>query len=127
MDGMPTATAQVAVLPLAVVAVIVAAPGALAVTVVVRLPSVTVATLVLLLVQLTLWSVALLGFMVAVRVSVLPIGMVVELLFRLTLATGTFTLTWHVAVLSAPALAVIVAVPGPTPVTVPVLPFWPLP
>jgi hypothetical protein len=82
-----TVTVQVAVLPPSeVVTVIVADPGATAVTV----PfSDTVATAVLLLLQLTALLVALVGVMVAIRVSEAPALRLREFLFNVTPVTAT--------------------------------------
>ena len=78
--GAVTVTSHVAVLPLTVVAVIVAVPGAIAVTV----PSETVAALVLLLVHVTVLSDASEGKTVAVRVSIFPGSRVRVVLLRVT-------------------------------------------
>ena len=80
-----TVTTQVAVLlPSSVVAVMVAVPGATAVT----LPLVsTVATPGALLSQVTDLSVALSGVMAAIRVSLLPTSRVKLVLFSSTLVT----------------------------------------
>jgi len=116
-----TVTVHVAVLPPSFVrAIMVAVPAATPVTV----PPLTVAMPVLLLTQVTSLSVAVAGRTVAVRVSVPLRETVAEVLSNETLATDTlFTVTLHVAVLVplvvSAAVAVMVAVPGATPVTNP--------
>jgi len=80
-----TVTAQVAVLlPSWVVTVMLAVPAATPTTV----PPLTCATAVLLLDHVTFLLVALLGAMVAVRLSVPPMTMLVEVLFRDTPVTA---------------------------------------
>ena len=113
-----TVTVQLAVLPLFVVAVIVAVPEAFAVTTPLLL---TVATDVLLLVQVTVLLVVLEGETVAVKVSVLPTCNVVEVLFKDTLLTGTTTVTVQVALLPLFEVAIITAVPEAFAVTKPLL------
>ena len=96
VTGTVTVTVQVAVLePSAVVTVIVAVPAVTAVT----LPSEsTVATEVLELFHVTAVLVALVGAMVAVRVSVEPLESDRVVLLRETPVTGTPTVTVHLAV-----------------------------
>ena len=115
-----TVTAQVALLPpSAVVTVMVAVPGATAVTTPLAL---TVATELLLLCQVTFGFVASTGATVAVRVRVLYSARVACVSLRLTLETGILTVTAQAAVLSpSAAVTVMVASPTPTPVT---RPFW---
>ena len=112
-----TMTVQVAVLSPAF-AVTIAVPWATAVT----LPfASTVATDELLEDQVTVLFVALSGFTVAVSVRVSPVFRIVEVMSNVTDSTAmTFflTVTEQVAVLS-PALAVMVAVPSATAVTLP--------
>ena len=114
-------TVQVAVLPLLVVAVIVAVPPPIAVI----LPFATVATDWSELVHVTDLSVALLGKMVAVSVSLSSTSNVKEVLLSDTEVTsmisgaGSLTVTLHVAVLPLLVVAVIVAVPLLTAVTLP--------
>ena len=118
--GTLTVTAQVAVLePSAVVTVIVAEPAVTAVT----LPVLsTVATAVLLLFQEIDLLVALEGATVAVSVVVEPTFKVALVLLKVTLETGTFTVTAQVAVLEPSAVVtVMVAEPAVTAVTLPVL------
>ena len=99
----------------------VAVPALTAVT----LPFSTVATVSSLEVQVTVLSSALSGLTVAVRVSFLPTSRVRAVLFSSMLATGTgvgvasFTVTAQEADCS-PALAVIIALPEATAVTLPV-------
>ena len=99
--------------------VIVAVPADFAVTT----PFDTVATFVFELLHVTDLFVALLGVTVAVNVSLLPVSIVVDVLFKLTpvtLTVGFFTVTLHVAVLLPSAvLTVIVAVPADFAVTTP--------
>ena len=116
VTGIVTVTVHVAVLlPSAVVTVMVAVPAPLAVTV----PLETVATAVLELLHVTLVLDAFEGVMVAVSFPVLLIPeRVIVVLSRETPVTGTVTVTVQVAVLS-PTLAVMVAVPLPTAVTLP--------
>ena len=114
-------TSQVSVLPPScVVTVIVAVPTPIAVT---SPFSSTVATPVLLLSQVTFLLLALSGFTVAVRVSLLPTVRVSALLFRVTFCTGTtagLTVTSQVSVLPPSCVVtVIVAVPTPIAVTSP--------
>lgn len=110
-----TVTVQDAVLlPSAVVTVIVAVPTASAVIV----PLLTLAMFALLLLQEMFLFVASEGVTVAVNVSVPPTESVVEVLLRLTPVTGTVTVTAQVADL-LPAVAVIVAEPPATAVTLP--------
>ena len=81
-----TVTVQAAVLlPSSVLTVIIADPGAQAVT---TPAAVTDAIAVLLLLQLTFWFVALEGLIIAVRVSVLPTKMLVDV-FTDTPVTAT--------------------------------------
>ena len=117
-----TVKAQVALLllPSAVVTVMVADPGALAVT---RPVVLTVATVVLLDFQVTALLEVLLGLTVAVSCKVWPVFSVAEVLLSDTPVASCFTVTVQVAVLFVPSqvLAVIVAVPGPLAVTRPLL------
>ena len=116
--GSVTVTLHVAISPLFDLAIIVAVPADLAVTV----PFETVATLLLLVVHVTVLSVASEGVIVAVSVSVLPLFMVADVLFRLmpvTATVGFVTVTVQVAVLPLLVFAVIVAVPAALAVTVP--------
>ena len=116
VTGTVTVTVQVAVLlPSAVFTVIVAEPPATAVTF--PLES-TEATDVLELVQVTLLFVASLGVIVAVKVSVDPFDKDKVLLLRLTPVTGAVTVTVQVED-NPPAVAVIVAEPPATAVTLP--------
>ena len=113
-----TVTVQVAVkLPSAVVTVIVAVPTDTAVT----FPCAsTVAIAGLLLDHVTFWLVALAGAMVAIRVSLSPMGNVVDVLFSVTPVTDCVTVTVAVAI-RAPSsvVTVMVAVPGAAAVTRP--------
>jgi len=116
-----TVTVQEAVLPPStVVTVIDAVPTLTPLTT----PLVdTVATAVLLLLHVTFWFVALAGVIAAVRSSVPPTTMPVDVLFRDTPVTGTavlLTVTIQEAVLPPSAVVtVIVAVPALTAVTKP--------
>jgi hypothetical protein len=116
-----TATLQVAFFPLPslAVAVIVAVPYLIALT----LPSdVTVATDLLLVVHFTFLLFALEGPTVAVSVAVFLASIVSVVLFSFTLVTGCLTVTVQAAFFPLPsaAVAVIVAVPFLTPLTAPV-------
>ena len=118
--GVFTVTVQLAVLlPSAVFTIIVAVPAAFPVTT----PFDTVATFVFVLLHVTFLFVALLGVTVAVRVSLFPTSIVVDVLFRFTPVTatiGVFTVTVQLAVLLPSAVfTVIVAVPAAFPVTTP--------
>ena len=118
-----TVTLHVAVLlPSTVLTVIVADPAETGVTVP---PCDTVATELLLVLHVTFWFVALAGTIVAERVSVLPIVIEVDVLFKDTLAGGITTLetvTVQVAVLLPSAvLTVITAEPGETAFTTPLV------
>ena len=119
--GSLTMTVHVAVLPLLVVAAIVAVPLPIAVTV----PFVTVATDRSELVHEIVLSVALLGKTVAVSVSLSPISKVKDVLLSDTEVTsitsdaGSLTVTVQVAVLPLLVVAVIIAVPLPIAVTFP--------
>ena len=110
-----TVTSQVAVLPFAVVTVMVAVPTPTAVTV----PFVTIATFVLEDAQVKVLSVVSAGATVAVKVSLPPLIKERLFLFRLTPDARTLTVTSQVAVLPFAVVTVIVAVPAPTAVTVP--------
>ncbi len=116
--GIITETSQVAVLPFAVVAVIVASPAAFAVT----LPSLsTLAISGAEELQVTVVSVAVVGSNVTDNVSVPFISNVSEVFLSEILTTGTDTVTSQVAVLPFAVVAVIVAVPAAFAVTLPVL------
>ena len=125
-----TVTVQLAVLPpSAVVTVMVAVPGATAVT----LPfSSTVAIFPSLVVHFTALLAALLGATVAVRVSLPPAVRAKVFLFSVTPVTGMpETVTLQLAVLPpSSVVAVMVAVPAATAVTLPfsstVAIFWSL-
>jgi hypothetical protein len=121
-----TVTEQVAVLlPSCVVTVMVAVPSATAVTVADRPLPDTDATELLLLDHVTFLFVALLGAMVAVRLSVAPTLRLEEFLLRVTPVTETgvdVTVTAQVAVLPPSwVVAVMLASPAATPMTVPLL------
>lgn len=80
----------------------------------------TVATAVLELLHVTFLLVAVVGFIVAVNVSLAPTVIDSVVLFNETPVTGIVTVTVHVAVLLPSAVVtVIVAVPPPFAVTVP--------
>jgi hypothetical protein len=116
-----TVTVHVVVLlPSVVVTVIVAVPAAIPVTLPV---DETVATAVLLDVQVTLWSVAVVGLIVAVNVSLEPAVKDNVDLFNATLVTETVafvTVTIQDAVLlPSVVVTVIIAVPAAIPVTLP--------
>ena len=120
VTGWITVTLQLALFPLPsfAVAVIVAVPTATAVT----LPfESTVATDVLEDFHVTALLLALLGLTVTVKVSLPPTFMLVPVLFNEIPVTGWDTVTLQVALFPLPSLAVavIVAVPGPTAVTLP--------
>ena len=103
VSGAFTVTEQVAVLPFAVVAVIVAVPSFIAET---TPAGATVHVIVL--------SVAFSGVTLAVKVSVPSISNVISVLFSVTLSTGitaAFTVTVQVAVLPFAVFAVIIDVP----------------
>ena len=115
-----TVTAQVAFLPLPslAVAVIVAVPFDTAVT----FPFwSTVAADVLVELQVTLLLLAVLGEIVAVKVSLAPSFKDRVLLFKLIPVTRVVTVTVHVAFLPLPSVAeaVMTALPLPTAVTFP--------
>ena len=110
-----TVTSQVAVLPFAVVTVIVAVPAPTAVTV----PFVTIVTFVLEDAQVKVLSVVSAGATVAVKVSLLPLISERLFLFKLTPDASTLTVTSQVAIFPFAVVTVIVAVPAPTAVTVP--------
>jgi hypothetical protein len=114
-----TVTAQVAVLlPSTVLTVIVAVPAAMPVT----KPFVTVAIVGALLLHVTALFVALAGATVAVKVSVPPTIMLVDVLFKVTpvTETGALTVTAQVAVKPPSAVVtVMLALPVDTPVTKP--------
>ena len=112
-----TVTLTAAVLPLLLLAVMVAVPKPTALTI----PLETVATEVLLELQVRVLLVALLGETVAVRVWEEPVPIKFRLdLFRLTPVTVMgFTVTLQLAVLPLLLLAVMVAVPKPTALTTP--------
>ena len=99
--GSLTVTVQVAVLPLLVVAVIVAFPLPIAVI----FPFATIATAWSELVHVTVLSVALFGKIVAVSVSLSPISKVKDVLLNetevasITSGAGSLTVTIQVAVL----------------------------
>ena len=118
-NGAFTVTVQLAV-QLPTFAMIVVLPGALAVIV----PSVpTVATDVEDEVHVTvLVSVVFVGLYVTLSFSVPPTFNVVEVLFRLMLFNGAFTVTVQLAV-KLPTFAVMVAVPGALAVIVPSVPM----
>ena len=114
-----TVTAQVAVLdPSVVVTVIVAIPGALAVT---APEEETVATPLLLVDQVTDWSAASDGEMVAIRRCVSPTSIFIVVLSRLTLSTCFLsTVTRHSPFLEpSTVIIVIVTVPGALALTSP--------
>ena len=111
--GTVTVTAHSAVLP-PHFAIIVAFPAFTAVT----LPLTTLATNSSDEVQLTFLSVASSGFTVAVNCAVSPTAKERVVLSRVNEVTGTVTVTAHSAVLP-PHLAVIVALPDLTAVTLP--------
>ena len=111
--GTVTMTAHSAVLP-PHLAVIVALPDLTAVT----LPLTTLATDSSDEVQVTFLSVASSGFTVAVNCSVSPTAKERVVLSRVTEPVGTVTVTAHSAILS-PHLAVMVALPDLTAVTLP--------
>ena len=100
-------------------AVIVACPLPTAVTSPLLL---TVATAASPVVQMIAFEVALLGEIVAVSCTVLPMIRLPAVLLSLTLLTGRYTVIFTTAFLPLPsfAVAVIVAVPGTTPFTAPV-------
>ena len=116
-----TLTVAVAVLPLKDLAVIVTVPAFLPVTT----PLLTVAISLLLLVQVIFLSVALLGEIFAVRVTVEPALTDVEVGEMLNPVTGIvvdapeITVIFAVAVLPLCVLAVMTAVPNFLPVTTP--------
>ena len=110
-----TVTSHVAVLPLAVVTVIVAVPAPTAVI----LPFVTVATFSLEEAQERVLSVVSSGSIVAIKVSFSPLRRDSVPLFSVTPEARTVTVTSHVAVLPLAVVTVIVAVPAPTAMTVP--------
>ena len=118
-----TVTLHVAILaPSFVFTVIVALPDDTPVT----FPVVsTVATFVLLLVHSTSLFVALLGLIVATKLSLAPVTKFSAVLFKVTPVTditGFFTVTLHVATLDPSfVFTVIVALPADTPVTFPVV------
>ena len=107
-------------LPSTVVTVIVAVPGATAVT---TPPSDTVATASLLVLHVMFWFVALEGVIVAMRVSVAPGSILTDVRSKDTPVTATLvglTVMLEVAVLPpSSVLTVIIAVPGTTAVTTP--------
>ena len=116
-----TVTLHVAVLlPSSVVTVIVAVPSA---TPLITPSSSTVATASLLLLQLIFLLVAFAGVIVAVNCFVLPVSTVVDVLSSEMPSTATaLTVTSQDAVkLPSVVVAVIVAVPAVTPVTLPLL------
>ena len=107
-------------LPSAVVTVIVAEPGPLAVTKPLLL---TVATEVLLDFQVTVLLLVLLGVTVAVSWSVWPVLSVAEVLFKVTPIANCLTVKAQVALLLLPSavVTVMVADPGALAVTRPVV------
>lgn len=114
--GTITVTVQVADLPLAVVAVMVAVPAATAFT----LPVLsTVATAASLEVQVTVLSVASSGETVGVKVSEQPTARLSSSLLSDIPVTGIVTVTEQVADSPFEVVAVIVAVPALTAVTIP--------
>ena len=121
--GSLTIILQIAVFPLLVLAVIVAAPAPTAVI----LPFMTVTTDLSELVHVTDLSVALLGKTVAVSVSLSPISKVKDVLLSdtevtsITSGAGSLTVTVQDAVLPLCASAVIVVVPSDLAVTFPSL------
>ena len=115
--GAVTTTSHVAVwLPSSVVTVMVAVPPDTAVTV----PFSTVATDVLFELHLTFWFVASEGRTVAVKVAVAPLTKGNSVCESVTPVADTVTVTSHVAVwLPSSVVAVMVAAPPDTAVTVP--------
>jgi hypothetical protein len=117
--GALTVTVQVAVIPPStVLTVIIAFPAATALTTPV---AETVAIAVLLLLHVTFLFVALVGETVAINVSVPPTVRLVDVLFKVTLATeiGETVIEQAVVLLPSAVVTVITALPMATPITTP--------